>query len=88
MIGSPFKCNGAIVAFPEVRIGGKLTIRVEKGNGLRVHICVGKDPNVDRADLFLEGGEAVDIQGTEVTRASALRIVDISGNPNIFWLLT
>ncbi len=88
MIGSPFKCGGAVVAFPEVRIGGKLTVRVEKGTGLRVHLAIGKEPTSEVADLFLEGGEATEILGSDVTKASQVRITDISGDPNIYWLLT
>lgn len=87
MISSPFQCNGAVVTFPDVRIGGKLSIRVAKGNN-RVHLCIKDEPTSERADLFLEDGEAVDITGTDVTFASKIKIVDISGNPLIYWMIT
>ena len=87
MISSPFKCDGAVVTFPDVRIGGKLTIRVEKGTN-KVHICIKDEPTSERADIFLEDGEAIDIIGTDVTLASKIKIVDISRNPWVYWVLT
>jgi hypothetical protein len=84
---SPFQCGGAVFQFPDRPIGSKLVIRVEDGTGTKVHIRVKDDPSSGSADIYLLSGEAYEFRRKSGLKGSDIRIINITGDPKIFYSL-
>lgn len=88
---SPFKCGGVVTAFPTKIISGSLVIRVDNAALTdRIHIKIGLNggaPAADNADMYLMGGDSIEICGGSVQNANQIQILNTVGDPNIYWYL-
>lgn len=82
---SPFQCGGVIKQFADLDVA-RMVIRIESGGTFKVHITVnGDDPSSTRADYFLDSGEAILLECHEVAKGSKVKILNITGDPKIFY---
>lgn len=85
-LGSPFTA-GSAVNLPDVKITGKLVIRVDDTTSTdRIYVSTnGRAASSTNAQFFLNAGEALEICGLVIKTAAQVSITAGSGTPAVFW---
>lgn len=87
-LSSPFQCTNQVVAFPDKIISGRLVVRIDNDDlSAKVLIKIDGTPAEDNADIYLLGGESYEFKGSSVPSADHIKIINVLGNPLIYWLL-
>jgi hypothetical protein len=88
-LNSPFKCGSTVKNFGPDRISGSLVIRIDDATATdKVIITLDKStPATDNADIYLKAGEVIEIKNRQIQDGSQVNILNISGDPNIYWYI-
>lgn len=87
--GTPFQTGATVKTFADRKMN-KLLIRVESGGTFKVAITLnGTDPSASNAAIFLDSGEAIDIDEKYygIGNGSKVRVLSLVGDPLIYWHL-
>jgi hypothetical protein len=84
---SPFQCGGVVYQFPNDHISASLQIRIESTSGKKVHISIRGTPTTTKADIYLESGEAFEVKGISGLKGSDVKIIDVTGDPIIYFAM-
>lgn len=88
-VNSPFQCDAGIVSLPDSPIPDRVVIRVDDASDddKVIFTIDGSDPAADNADGFIKGGEAYEIRGGSLAKASKIKLKAVSGNPLIYFAI-
>lgn len=88
-LNSPFTCGGVPVTLNAEVVHAKLTIRVDNAPAnVRVVVKINGIPSLTNVDYYLLAGESITLTNEEVEKASEVSVLNITGDPNIYFSIT